>query len=71
MIASLALAGALGNLLSGQLAENIGWLALPWQTVVFCTLAFLVVRFGIAPRLGEGSNEPEPEMLLAVIKMEE
>jgi len=71
MIASLALAGALGNLLSGQLAENIGWLALPWQTVVFCTLAFLVVRFGIAPRLGEGSNEPEPEMLLAAIKMEE
>ncbi len=54
-----------------DIGSGIGWLALPWQTVVFCTLAFLVVRFGIAPRLGEGSNEPEPEMLLAAIKMEE
>ena len=71
LIAVFALSSAFGSLLSGQLAENVGWLALPRQTVVFCALAFLVVRFGIAPRLGEGSNEPEPEMLLMATEMEE
>jgi MFS family permease len=65
MTAVFALAISLGNFLNGQLAENLGWLALPWQTIVFCSLAFLVTYFGIRPRLEEGSNEPEPEMLLA------
>ena len=70
-VAAIALAGAIGSLLSGQLAERVGWMALPWQTVIFCTLAFLVLRFGVAPRLKGGSNEPEPEMLLAATEMEE
>lgn len=71
MTAAFALAIALGNFLNGQLAENFGWMALPWQTVVFCTLAFLVTHFGIRPRLKEGSNEPDPEMLLIAIEMDE
>jgi predicted MFS family arabinose efflux permease len=70
MTAVFALAISLGNLLGGQLAENFGWLALPWQTVVFCTLAFLVTYFGVRPRLEEGSNEPDPEMLLAERELE-
>ena len=71
MSAVFALAISLGNLLGGQLAQNFGWLALPWQTIVFCSLAFLVTYFGIRPRLEEGSNEPEPEMLLTTIEMDE
>ena len=70
LTAALALAITIGNFLAGQLAENIGWLALPCQTVVFCSLAFLVIRFGIAPRLKEGSNVPDPEMLMAAIEMD-
>jgi len=66
MTAFFALGNSMGNLLSGQLAENIGWMALPWQTVIFCTLSFLVMRFGVAPRLDEGINEPESEMLLTL-----
>lgn len=65
MIAVFALAISIGNILSGQLAERVGWMALPWQTVIFCSLAFLVTYFGIRPRLTEGSNVPEPEMLMA------
>lgn len=71
MSAVFALAISLGNFLNGQLAENFGWLALPWQTIVFCSLAFLVTYFGIRPRLKEGSNEPEPEMLLVTVEMDE
>lgn len=64
MTAVFALAISMGNILGGQLAERFGWLALPWQTVVFCSLAFLVTYFGIRPRLQEGSNVPDPEALL-------
>jgi len=70
MIAVFALAISLGNILGGQLAERIGWLALPWQTVIFCSLAWLVTYFGIRPRLKEGSNEPDPEMLMAERELE-
>lgn len=70
MIAVFALAISLGNILGGQLAERIGWLALPWQTVIFCFLAWLVTYFGIRPRLKEGSNEPDPEMLMTERELE-
>ena len=65
MIAVFALAISLGNILAGQLAENVGWLALPWQTIVFSILAFLLMQFGVRPRLEPGDNKPDPEMLLA------
>lgn len=65
MIAVFALAISLGNILAGQLAENVGWLALPWQTIIFCSLAFLVMQFGVRPRLEAGDNKPDPEMLRA------
>jgi hypothetical protein len=64
MTAVFALAISVGNFLNGQLAENFGWLALPWQKIIFCSLAFLVTYFGIRPRLKEGTNEPEPDVLL-------
>lgn len=70
MTAALALAISLGNILAGQLAENVGWLALPWQTAGFCFLAFLVTYFGIRPRLQEGPNKPDPELLLTERKLE-
>jgi hypothetical protein len=71
MQAVFALAISLGNFLNGQLAENFGWLALPWQTVVFCALAFLVTHYGVRPRLEAGSDEPELEMLLTSVGMNE
>ena len=64
MVAIIALAISLGNILNGQLAERVGWNALPWQTIKFCSLAFLVSHFAIRPRLPEGTNEPDPELLL-------
>jgi len=39
--------------------------------VIFCSLAWLVTYFGIRPRLKEGSNEPDPEMLLTTIELDE
>ncbi|HFQ93252.1 MAG TPA: MFS transporter [Anaerolineae bacterium] len=65
MIAIFALAITVGNILAGQLAERIGWLALPWQTIIFSILAFLVIWFGVRPRLAAGDNKPDPEMLMA------
>ncbi len=65
MIAVFALAITVGNILVGQLAENVGWMALPWQTVFFSFLAFLVMWFGVRPRLQAGDNKPDPEMLMA------
>jgi len=65
MIAVFALAISVGNILAGQLADRVGWMALPWQTVVFIVLAFLVMHFGVRPRLQAGDNKPDPEMLMA------
>ena len=71
LISAIAIAITVGNFLAGYLAETIGWLALPWQTVICCSLAFLVTRFAIAPRLHAGSNAPAPEMLMANIELED
>ncbi len=66
MVAVFALAISLGNILAGQLAERVGWMALPWQTIIFIALGYLVMVFGVRPRLQkEGDNTPDPEMLAA------
>lgn len=70
MIAVFALALAVGNVIAGQIAERFGWAAVPWQTVLFTGMAFLVLTFWLRPRLPEGSNAAEPEDVLAEIALE-
>ncbi len=69
-IAVFALALAVGNVIAGQIAERFGWAAVPWQTVFFTGLAFLVVTFWLRPQIPEGSNVAAPEDVLTEIELE-
>ena len=65
MIAVFALAISVGNILGGQIAQRIGWNAVPFQTILFIALAWVVMHFGVRPRMESGGGQPDPEMLAA------
>jgi len=69
-IAVFALALAIGNIIAGQVAERFGWGAVPWQTVFFTGLAFLVVTFWLRPLLPEGAGAVAPGDVLVERELE-
>jgi predicted MFS family arabinose efflux permease len=46
MIVSISLAIAVGNLIGGEVAQNLGWMWVPAITAVMCGSAFLIGLYG-------------------------
>lgn len=61
---AFALAITVGSGLGGGVAEEFGWAAAPWVTVIACGLALLLSVFGLAPRLKGPTAEPVPSELV-------